>query len=82
MLALDLRPDNISYHALINALCESGRYEEAIEVVSLMEADGCAPDTHTCNSFIDALVRSGKSGEAAVWLKCKGVPLNPLTTVS
>lgn len=37
-----------------------------------MEANGCSPDAYTCDSFVDALVKSHRFEEAQeVWLKCR-----------
>ncbi|KAL0376380.1 UNVERIFIED_CONTAM: hypothetical protein Scaly_0755600 [Sesamum calycinum] len=85
MLKLDFRPDNFTYIAFISALCESGRFLEAKELFSSMEANGCLPDAYACNSFIDALIKSGRFQEAQdVWLKYKekGITLKPMPVKS
>ncbi|KAL2464174.1 hypothetical protein Fot_52130 [Forsythia ovata] len=64
MLTLDLHPDNFTYVAFIKALCGSRRYHDAKELFLSMEANGCIPDAYLCNSYIDALIKSGRVKEA------------------
>ncbi|KAG6431363.1 hypothetical protein SASPL_109442 [Salvia splendens] len=60
-------------------------FHEAKGLLTSMEMNGCKPDAYTCNSFIDALVKSGRSQEAMdVWSKYKekGLTLKPVPSGS
>ncbi|KAJ0605372.1 putative tetratricopeptide-like helical domain superfamily [Helianthus annuus] len=81
MLTLGLTLDNFTYSAFVK-MCDLGRYIEAKELFHLMDANGCIPDSFTCNLFIDDLVQSGRFVEARdVFLnyKEKRILLKPIS---
>ncbi|KAJ4822542.1 hypothetical protein Tsubulata_022393 [Turnera subulata] len=61
------------------AYCESGRFDEAKDMLTSMEENGCFPDCFTCNLLLNALVKHYRLEEAlSIAKRCreKGITVN------
>ncbi|XP_002986602.2 pentatricopeptide repeat-containing protein At1g09900 [Selaginella moellendorffii] len=61
---MDCKPNSVSYNTLIDALCSSGRIQEAREELQAMAKRGVAPNRVTYNAMATGLGKAGLLDEA------------------
>jgi len=64
MLAEGLKPNIVSYNALLGAYASHRKHEEALAVFKSLKQTGLRPDVVTYTSLLNAYGRSGKPGKA------------------
>nr|CAD1841520.1 unnamed protein product [Ananas comosus var. bracteatus] len=74
MERVGIKPNIITYNSLIkgsvvHSFCQSGRMEEAKNIVTEMISKGCLPDVVTYSAVIDGFCRIGKIDQARKMLK-------------
>jgi len=64
LLEEGVKPDLITYNALISAFGKAKQPEQALETLQTMKRQGVVPDVITCNALISACERGKRAAQA------------------